>query len=122
MSDSKAGYSKAAKFYARIMIHSSMLDAIRYYKSKLRESKYNSNWEKNKVNLNDVVSKFTPSKKGEAKGVKYVFKNANYTIKADMPSGYLRIFDNKAKKYVKLDGTPGTNEETHFKIKKRREM
>jgi hypothetical protein len=122
MSDSKVGYSKAAKFYARIMIHSSMLDAIRYYKSKLRESKYNSNWEKNKVNLNDVVSKFTPSKKGEAKGVKYVFRNANYTIKADMPSGYLRIFDNKAKKYVKLDVTPGTNEETHFKIKKRREM
>ena len=50
MADSKAGYSKAAKFYARIMIHGSMLDAIRYYKSKLREAKFNENLQHSQVN------------------------------------------------------------------------
>lgn len=41
---------------------------------------------------------------------------------ADMASGYLRIFDKNQKTYIKLDGTPGTDKETHFKIKKREEM
>ena len=35
--------------------------------------------------------------KGKTKGVKYQFENANYIIKVDMPSGYLRIYDKKAK-------------------------
>ena len=123
MADSKAGYSRAAKFYARIMIHGSMLDAIRYYKSKLREAKYNENWKKHMVNLNDVVKQFTPGAKGKPKGVKYEFENANYIIKVDMPSGYLRIFDKKAKMYTTIGGTPSFDfEETHFKIMKRKEM
>lgn len=37
-------------------------------------------------------------------------------------SGYLRIYDKTLKDYVKLDGTPGLPNETHFKIKKRSEM
>lgn len=123
MADSKAGYSKAAKFYARIMIHGNMLDAIRYYKSKLREAKFNVNWKKHMVNLNDVVNKFTPGTKGRPKGVKYQFENNKYIIKVDMPSGYLRIYDKQAKMYTKIDGTPsGDREETHFKIMKRKEM
>lgn len=122
MADSKAGYSKAAKFYARIMIHGNMLDAIRYYRSKLRESKYNEEWKKHPVNLNIIVSQFVPGVKGKAKGVKYEFENSGYIIKVDMPSGYLRIYDKKIGKYIKLDGTPGSLEETHFKISRRSEM
>ena len=123
MADSKAMYSGAAKKYAQVMIHNSMLEAVRYYSSKVRESKYNANWEKHKVNLNDVVNRFTPGVKGRAKGVKYQFENDGYIVKVDMPSGYLRIFDKKAGMYTKIDGTPsGSREETHFKILKRKEM
>lgn len=123
MADSKTGYSIAAKFYARIMSHGSMMDAIRYARSKLRESKFNENWKKHMVNLNDVVNQFTPGAKGKPKGVKYQFENANYIVKVDMPSGYLRIYDKKAKMYTKIDGTPSkTLEDTHFKIMKRKEM
>jgi len=123
MADSKSRYSAAAKFYAKIISHGSLLDALRYAKSKLRESLYNENWKKNTVNLNDIVNKFTPGAKGKAKGVKYEFENSNYIIKVDMPSGYLRIYDKHAKMYTKLDGTPSNlREETHFKIMKRKEM
>ncbi|SCY14261.1 hypothetical protein [Butyrivibrio sp. INlla14] len=122
MADSKSRYSTAARFYARVMIHGSMMDAIRYYKSKVREAKFNNNWKKNSVNLNDIVKQFTPGAKGSPRGVKYEFVGSRYIVKVDMPSGYLRIMDRKTKKYVKLDGTPGTNEETHFKIYKRSEM
>ena len=123
MADSKSRYSAAAKFYAKIMSHGSLLDAIRYAKSKFRESQYNDNWKKNTVNLNDIVNRFTPGSKGKPKGVKYEFENSNYIIKVDMPSGYLRIYDKHAKMYTKLDGTPSNSrEETHFKIMKRKEM
>lgn len=40
---------------------------------------------------------------------------------ADLNAGYLRIQNNKGR-YVKLDGTVGTDRETHFKIKTREEM
>lgn len=43
-------------------------------------------------------------------------------IDADMVAGYLRIYDKRTKKNVKLNGLPGSNKETHFKILKRREM
>lgn len=123
MADSKAGYSKAAKFYARVMIHGSMVDALRYYKSKVRESLYNNDWKKNMVNLNDVVNTYTPGVKGKAKGVKYKFENSRYIVVADMPSGYLRIYDKKAKSYTTANGTPSKDLRlTHFKIKKRKEM
>lgn len=123
MADSKARYSAAAKHYAQVMSHSSMLDAIRYAKSKLREKKFNENWKKHMVDLNEIVDKFTPGVKGKPKGVKFEFKNEKYIVKVDMPAGYLRIYDRKLKKYVKLDGTPSDSlEETHFKVKKRKEM
>ncbi len=123
MADSKARYSAAAKFYARVMIHGSMLDAIRYYNSKLRESKFNENWKKHMVNLNEVVSRYTPGAKGKPQGVKYVFENSQYAIKVDMPSGYLRIYDKKRRMYTQLDGTPShRQEDTHFKLLKRKEM
>jgi hypothetical protein len=34
----------------------------------------------------------------------------------------LRIYDIEKKVYVKLDGTPGNDKQTHFKILKREEM
>ena len=86
-----------------------MLDAIRYYRSKVRESKFNENWKKHMVNLNDVVNQYTPGVKGKPKGVKYQFENNKYIIKVDMPSGYLRIYDKSAKMYTKIDGTPSTD-------------
>ncbi|WP_027206387.1 hypothetical protein [Butyrivibrio fibrisolvens] len=123
MADNKARYSEGAKVYAKTMIHSSMMDAIRYYKSKMRESKFNENWKKHMVNLNDVVNQFAPGTKGRSKGVKFEFENSKYIIKVDMPSGYLRIFDKNAKMYTKIDGTPSTDFElTHFKVMKRKEM
>ena len=39
-----------------------------------------------------------------------------------MAAGYLRIKNKNTNQYVKLDGKPGSNDETHFKIKKRSEM
>ena len=74
------------------------------------------------VDINDVVHQFAPNSVGQAHGVKYQFESDRYIIKADMASGYLRIYDKVLRQYVKLDGTPGSLEETHFKIKKRSEM
>ena len=124
MADSKERDSSAAKFYASVMIHSGpLLDAIRYYKSKLREFRFNDNWKKNMVNLNDIVRKFTPGAKGRPKGVKYLFENENYIIKVDMPSGYLRIYDKRTDMYTRADGSPSkSREETHFKVIKRKDM
>ncbi|SFC27225.1 hypothetical protein SAMN05216254_1508 [Bifidobacterium bifidum] len=51
-----------------------------------------------------------------------MFENARWRIDADMVAGYLRIYDKRTKKNVKLNGLPGSNKETHFKILKRREM
>ena len=117
MADSKAAYSTAAYNYDMRTRHFFMPDAMRYYRSKLRELKYNDNWKNNMV-----VSRFTPGAKGRTSGVKYEFKSDKYVIKVDMPSGYLRIQNRKTGDYLKLDGSPGSNEETHFKVKKRREM
>ena len=69
-----------------------------------------------------MINKFAPNSVGKEKGVKFIFEGTRYIIKADMASGYLRIYDKVLKDYVKLDGTPGLRSETHFKIKKRSEM
>lgn len=122
MADSKAQYSSEARRYNRIIRHGNMLDAVRYAKSKERERIYNEDWKKHSVNLNDVVKQFTPGAKGKVNGVKFQYTNSKYIVKADMASGYLRIYDKSIKAYVKLDGTPGSLEETHFKILKRSEM
>lgn len=122
MADSKSQYSSASHNYNWVIRHGNMLDAIRYARSKKREKEHNEDWKKRSVNLNDIVKQFTPGVKGKPHGVKFQYENSKYIIKADMASGYLRIYDKTIKQYVKLDGTPGTLEETHFKIKKRREM
>ena len=94
-----------------------------YNNSKERENKYNANWMKQKVNLNEIVERFTPGAEGEQKGnVKFIFSGERYNVVTDMASGYLRIYDKVLRKYVKLDGTVGNRKETHYKIKRREEM
>ncbi len=94
----------------------------RYDRSKDREARWNESWKRQPVDLNDIVSRFTPGAQGRRRGVKYVFENARWRIDADMVAGYLRIYDKRTKKNVKLNGLPGSNKATHFKILKRREM
>lgn len=122
MADAKTPYSTVSNYYITTTVPSSSIDQGRYNRSKERERKYNDNWSKQKVNINEIVDKFAPGCTGVVDGVKYVFEGKKYSVVADMASGYLRIKDNYSGKYLKLDGTPGNREETHFKIKKREEM
>lgn len=122
MADDKDRYSNASLDYVTERIHDSDVEMERYNRSKARESVYNDNWKQHMVDINDVVHQFAPNSVGEALGVKYQFESERYIIKADMASGYLRIYDKVLRRYVKLDGTSGSLAETHFKIKKRSEM
>lgn len=123
MSDSKSCYSEASKYYVEVKTRSSEIDAKRYERSKERERLYNENWIKHSVNINDIVDYFTLGCDGCRDGVKFVFENDRYLIKADMPAGYLRIYDKETKQYLMPDGSPcASRDESHFKIKKREEM
>ena len=52
-----------------------------------------------------------------------VFAGERYEVRADMPSGYLRLFDKKLKEFVLLDGTPCDDPDfTHYKILRRKDM
>ena len=116
--DQKEMYSKASKYYVENQKTSS-----KYYdKSKNREKKHNADWEKNKVNINEIIDKFAPDFHAVEHNEKLIFYGKKYNVITDLASGYLRIYDNKQKAYVDLDGNPGNNKETHYKIKKREEM
>ena len=116
--DNKALYSKASKYY----VENHALSEIDYNKSKNRERLHNDNWEKQKVNINEIIDKFAPIFDAKEHGSKMIFYGDDYNVVADMASGYLRIYDNNQKCYVDLTGRPGTDKDTHFKIKKREEM
>lgn len=122
--DSKTNYSNKSREYVEKDVVNNEIDSRRYYRSKLRESKYGKNWEKNKVNINEVVEEFVPNCTNiyTKSGVKLYYENDKFRVIADKASGYLRIYNKQLKKFVKLDGTVGTNDETHFKIKRREEM
>lgn len=122
MADNKSKYSDASTKYVTKTIRNSSKDMDRYERSKQREAKFNENWKQNMVNINEVIRDFAPDSIGREHGVKFEFEGDRYNIIADMASGYLRIYDKSLKQYVKLDGKPGSLEETHFKIKKRSEM
>lgn len=123
MPDSKSNYSSSSTDYVNNDAVTNDIDIERAKRSKEREEKYNENWKQNMVNINEVVDKFCPGVVGKTiSGVKFVYKNENYIIECDKVAGYLRIYDRKGKCYVKADGTPGSPEETHLKIKKREEM
>jgi hypothetical protein len=128
MSDYKSAYSDISKNYIEHVVPTSEIDRGRYKRSKDREVKFNKNWSKQKVNLNEVVDYFIPAiegfiKKRSSGGVKYEFEGKRYIVKCDKVGGYLRIFDKKLHSFCRLDGTPsGNRDETHFKIKRREEM
>ncbi|MBQ3087280.1 MAG: hypothetical protein IJC45_08090 [Clostridia bacterium] len=122
MGDSKSLYSKVSRFYIDNTILESEIDQQRYLHSKEREKKYNDVWCSQKVNLNEIVAHFCPECKRYTDGVKYVFEGERYAVKTDMASGYLRIYDKKLKRFVKLNHEVGNRDETHFKILRREEM
>lgn len=123
MCDDKDKYSNAAKDYMTLDINEYEKDKNRAIKSEQRREKYEANWNINKVNLNEIVNLFWPNAIGKTQsGIKFVFKKEHYAIECDKVAGYLRIYDRKLKKYIKLDGSIGNRDETHFKIKKRDEI
>lgn len=71
---------------------------------------------------NKFVNNDVPNSQEYVEGYKYIYDGDRYQVVADMVAGYLRIKDKKTNQYVKLDGKPGSQNETHFKIKKRGEM
>lgn len=122
MSDSKDYYSEASSGYVENDVAENEAARREYKKSKAREAKHNAKWKANPVDINEVVDRFAPGDKGEKRGVKYIYRGDRFSVVADMAAGYLRVYDSESRSYVKLDGTPGNDEETHFKIKRREEM
>ncbi|MCR5457179.1 MAG: hypothetical protein K6F14_03790 [Clostridiales bacterium] len=124
MADSKSAYSEASKHYIEVKVPASAKDQKKFDKSKLREAKYNENWKKQMVNLNEIIDQYCPNYTVKEKGEKYVFRGDRYHVQADMVAGYLKIFDNSIKKWVNLDGSVAdlNKGEGHYKIKKREEM
>lgn len=123
MSDYKTDYSENSKNYINNIVPSSNIDLKHYNVSKQKEKLHNDDWNKQKVNLNDIVNKFVPDSNGGYKsGYKYVFSGEKYVVVTDMVAGYLKIIDKKTNQPLKLNGKPGSKKETHFKILKRSEM
>ena len=123
MSDQKSAYSQASKYYVEAATGPDAVNQNAYNKSKERERKYGENWNKQKVNLNEICDEFAPGDMGEIRGQKFIFEGDRFVVQADMAAGYLRIWDKELKSHVRLDKTPSSKEiETHFKIKRREEM
>lgn len=120
MGDYKEGYTEAAREYRQRVVPSSDIDRARYDRSKAREARYNDSWMQNPIDLDAVVEQFAPGAVGRRRGVKLVFEGEIYEVRADMPSGYVRIYNKELRKYVLLDGTPSSDRaKTHFKILRR---
>lgn len=122
MTDSKSAYSEAAKHFVEVTAREQEEFRRKYEQSKKREARYNDQWKALSVNINDIVDLFAPGDDGRVDGMKYIFTGDMYSVVADMSAGYLRIYNNKTRQPLKLDGKPGSREETHFKILKREEM
>lgn len=123
MADSKSAYSEASKYYVEVRVPSSDFEKSRYARNKAREAEFGKNWEKRKVNLNEIVDQFCPDYTVKERAYKFIFKGDRYDVSADMGTGYARIRDKVLSSWVTIEGTPSQNrEETHFKIKKREEM
>lgn len=123
MSDTKSDYSDASRHYLDDIVPQSPTEQERVRKAKEREAKYNDEWIKHSVNINDVVAKFAPEAKGRKKGYKRKYIGKDYIVLADMIAGYLRIIDRRTGRYTTIDGVPSDNQSlTHFKIRKRKDM
>lgn len=129
MSNSKDDYSDASKFYCEVLAKNSPVVKSRYDRSKEREQKYNENWKKFMVNLNDLVDKYAPNamvniyKNKNDEKVKFEWKGELYTVCADKCSGCVRVHVNNKKIYFDINGNVSFNGNlTHFKIKKKGEI
>lgn len=120
MSDAKDDYSDSSTDFVSKASDGDLESKKLFDRSKRRERLHNADWIERKVDINEIVSSFTPNALGYRSGVKFIFRDDHYTVIADMASGYLRIYDNNARSYVDLNGTPSMNQiDTHFKIKRR---
>lgn len=123
MSDAKSHYSAASSDYVNRIVSSSPIDRERYRRAKAREARWNANWIRQSVNINDVIRNFTPNDTvGHRDGIKHVYENSHYKVVADKAAGYLRIYDKWLRRNVDLNGRVQTPARTHFKILKREEM
>jgi len=121
MSDNKEKYSKTSKKEIELNVVETNKKKEQYDKAKRLEQQYNNKWKQHMVDINEIIKKFTPNAEPKIKGSKMEYISEDYHVKADMFAGYLRIFDRKTGQAIKLDKTPGTLDETHFKIKKKKE-
>lgn len=129
MSDYKGGYSTNASKMKKQSESNKSLSKIRKNAEK-RSHTHRESWQK--VNLNDVVSKFTPGVTPYNDGGKFIYSNDRYRIVADTYGGYLRIEDKSLpgrSRYITLEGKPyyslpksSRERLTHYYILKREEM
>lgn len=123
MSNAKSAYSVISGYYSEQVVPSSQKDKNRYDRSKRREQKYNEEWKKEKVNVNEIVDKYAPDAESYRDGVKFYFEGKENTVMCDMVGGYLRVKNNATGLFYRADGSlTDSNEGTHFKIKKWEEM
>lgn len=129
MSDYKGGYSTNASKMKKQSESNKSLGKIRRNAEK-RSHTHRESWQK--VNLNDVVSRFTPGATPYNDGGKFIYSNDRYRIVTDTYGGYLRIEDKSLpgrSRYITLEGKdyyslPKSSRErlTHYYILKREEM
>lgn len=122
MSNAKEVYSKLSQNYVDAVPSTPNLQHG-YIASKKREAQFNENWKKNKVNINEIVDKYTPEVTPEVHGVKAVCKNKDYIVKADMASGYLKVYDRNNRTFLDKYGNPVPDgPDSHMKILRKEEM
>lgn len=134
MGDYKGKYSVSAAKAIQLSETSKALEKIKA-DSKKRRITYGDSWEK--VDINEIVEKFTPGAIPYQINGKLIYSNGKYQIVTDLFGGYLRIIDKtvvsrgRNDKYITLDGTPykdlklSKDEKqrlTHFYILKRKDM
>lgn len=129
MSDYKSGYSTNASKMRMQVEFSNALKKIRK-KAEKRSHMHKKSWQK--VNINDVVNKYTPEVIPYNCNGKFIYSNDRYRIVTDTFGGYLRIEDKSLSgknNYITIDGKsyyslPKSKREemTHYYIFKREEM
>ena len=123
MSNAKEVYSKLSQYYIEFAIFSTPNTQKAYSASKRREALFNENWKQNKVNINQIIDKYTPEEAPTIHGVKAVWKNKYYIVKADMASGYLKVYDRIQKTFLNKHGNlVPDGKESHMKILRKEEM
>ncbi len=123
MSNEKEIYSATSKYYCEVSVLANEKNLESYNRSKVRELKYNENWEKEKVNIIEIVGKYAPGARTYESDYKFYFEGEENIVIADMVAGYLRILNKETSKFYRLNGTLTRSKKgTHFKIKKQAEM